>query len=476
MVTQGKPLRGGIYGRLSLAIMGDTTKVDDQVAIGRRILASLPQQVIIDDRHVFKDNSKSAWQRKRKRPDWDRMIACIQAGELDILAVYHGDRLIRQPHDLEQLLTVADQQGIRLIAPTGQYNLDDPDHRMMLRWMAARACNESDNLSRRQKEGHRRRREQGRVRSGGRGGRPYGWETDGITHRQDEIKRINECADRLLSGEGAGEIARDWNAQDLRTVTGALWAHGTIKKMMLRPRLAGLMPDGKSRAAWKPALDPDPKVARERWEAVTAVLSNKAAGFPYATNARTHLLAGIAECGPCKVPVAIRHHARGKQLIGYGCINPKCKQKVHRAQLYVDGWVIGHVLELLSDEHFIAELRAPADAGLAGRINELEARRAKAAQQLEKLVDNPHVEPELLAASLAGFDKRIDELRNRIALSARRRLLIEHAGLTEAEWEELPLSTRRALVRACYRVVIWRSTKKGPGFDSSTIELIRVSD
>lgn len=464
--------RAGIYCRLSLAVMGDTTHVDEQERVCRRIL---PGGATVAYQHVYKDNSKSAWRRDRRRPGWDALLTAIRSGELDMVAIYHGDRLVRQPRDLEDLLDAGAERGIVLVSPTGTYNLADPDHQMMLRWMVARAKNEIDHMSRRMKDGHARRRKQGIVRKGGRGGRPFGFEPDGVTHRPDEVALMRECAERLLAGEGAGQIGRDWDARGLRTVTGAKWNHGTIKKMMLRPRVAGLMPDGESRAGWEPVLADDLATARERWEAVRAVLEGRAAAFSYATNARTHLLSNLAVCGPCGNPVTIRHNARGRQLIGYGCVTPGCR-KTHRAQEYLDGFVVGHVLQLLADEEYIAELATPADEGAAAEIAELEARKAAAEQTLATLVDNPHVKPELLAESIAGFARRIAEKRAAIAMSARSRLLLEHAGIDEATFEALPLGTRRALVQATYRVTVWPVRKKGPGFEHESIELTKVED
>ncbi len=453
--------------------MGDTTKVDDQDALNHKTADqrgwTIPPEL------VFKDNSRSAWQRTRKRPAWDAMLKAIDRGEVDAIIVYHGDRLIRQPWDLELLLNVAREKGIRLASPTGDRNLDNPDDQFVLRIEAAQACRESDNISRRQKRGHERRRAEGIVRSGGRGGRAFGFETDGITHRKAEIVLMRECADRLLAGEGAGAIGRDWNERGVLTVTGGQWEHGTIKKMMLRPRVAGLMPDGETRAAWAPVLDDDLQIAREKWEAVKAVLEGRALAFAFATNVSAHLLSSIPICGPCGNPEVIRHNSKNKALIGYGCNTPGCR-KTHRHKEHLEAHVIGHVLELLNDRSFIDEVRAPADAGLAAELAALEVRKAEAEQALAKLVDNPHIKPELLVASIAGFDERIAHVRGRVAMSARRRLLAEHVGLTEAQWEDLPLATRRALVRATYRVTIWPVRKKGPGFEAETVDLDKVTD
>src|SRR5690606_28532199 len=214
----------------------DTTHVDEQEQVCRRLL---PPAATVAYQHVYKDNSRSAWRRDRRRPGWDALVEAIRGGELDMVAIYHGDRLVRQPRDLEDLIDVGSERGITIVSPTGTYNLADPDHQMMLRWMVARAKNEIDHMSRRMKEGHARRRRQGIVRKGGRGGRPYGFAPAGATHRPDEVKLIRESAERPLAGVGAGQIARDWNARGRGTVTAAAGAQGTWKEMVPRPRRAG---------------------------------------------------------------------------------------------------------------------------------------------------------------------------------------------------------------------------------------------
>jgi site-specific DNA recombinase len=71
-VTPPEKRIAAIYCRLSLAAMGDTTKVDDQERICRDVAQS--RGWTVRDELVFKDNSRSAWQRNRKRPGWDAML------------------------------------------------------------------------------------------------------------------------------------------------------------------------------------------------------------------------------------------------------------------------------------------------------------------------------------------------------------------------------------------------------------------
>lgn len=452
-----------VYCRLSLAAMGDTTKVDDQDRISREVARA--RGWTVHDELVFKDNSRSAWQRNRKRPGWDAMLAAIERGDAQAIVVYHGDRLIRQPYDLEKLLNIADSKGVRLASPMGSRDLDNPDDRFVLRIEAAQACRESDNTSRRTKNGHRRRREQGIVRSGGRGGRPYGFQTDGVTHVPEEVAVLSEIAQRIVTGESAGFICRDLNARGLATVTGGTWSHGTIKKMLSRPRLVGLMPDGVSRASWEPVL------GRETWESVKAVLDGKASAFAYTTNARKYLLTGIAVCGSCGHGLMIRHNTRSESLRGYGCIQPGCKKKVHRSQSHLDAYVEGWVLDLLRDTDKLASTSRPENAAILAELSALEARRQETEMTLGDLVNHPALKPDVLIRSLEGFDRRIAELRERLAVTSRSQLLSRYRGIGREVWRGLPLETRRALVGATCHVVVNPSGRRGPGFDDSTVDV-----
>src|SRR5262249_39696768 len=116
--------------------------------------------------------------------------------------------LIRQPLDLEVLIGLADGKGVRLAAPTGMRDLDNYDDRKIMRVEAAFACGESDSISRRRKNQYARWRREGRVRPGGRGGRAFGFATDGLTLIPAEVVVIQEAARRLLAGEHTGALAR----------------------------------------------------------------------------------------------------------------------------------------------------------------------------------------------------------------------------------------------------------------------------
>ena len=79
-----------------------------------------------------------------------------------------------------------------------------------------------------------------------------------------------------------------------------------------------------------------------------------------------------------------------------------------------------------------------------------------------------------LMARLDQIDERMAQLRELAAGDGRTRLLERYAGITREQWEDddlTPLSVRRALVAACFRVVVLPASGKGPGFRVQDVRL-----
>lgn len=456
------PKAAGIYCRLSYAPDGSLEKVERQEADCRQVGDRLAWP--ISEAHVFRDNNRSAWQRGRKRPGWDAMLAAIEADEIDGVLIYHGDRLIRQPFDLETLLSVSESKGIRLASPTGTRNLDNADDRFILRIEVAQACRESDNTSRRVRRGLEDRAKAGKAGSGGR--RAFGFEPDGQTRREDECAVLAEAVDRLLAGQSEAGVLR-WMNTESTTTLGNEWEGRSLHRVLEAPRIAGLVRRGDQlyRAVWEPI------VTMETWEDVKLLLKQRAEAFPYPGRERKHLLSGVAVC-PSGHRLSTKPSGQAN-LRTYYCRAAGCPTPVGRNIAKLDNYVSGRVLELLSDEDFMAEVRT-ADPSVSGEIAELERRKAAAAQQLEELVDHPDVDAGVLARSLAGFERKIRELRDRAEVSERRRLLRRVAGCSQEEWDDLPIDIRSSAVAATYRVTVLPTTQRGPGFDPSAVDMERL--
>ncbi len=158
---------------------------------------------------VFVDNNRSAWQRSRKRPGWDALLEVIRTGRVQHVIVYHPDRLMRQPRDLEELLTVSEEHDITLHGQANRRDLSDPDDRFFLRIEVAHACRSSDDASRRLRDALEDRAREGRVHAGAQ--RPYGYAPGGMVIIEEEASVVREIFASYLDGDTPRQIARSLN-------------------------------------------------------------------------------------------------------------------------------------------------------------------------------------------------------------------------------------------------------------------------
>lgn len=467
------PKNAGIYCRLSFAPDKSLEKVERQEADCRKLAKQLGWTV----REVYPDNSRSAWRRDRKRPGWDRMLADIEAGQLDGILVYHGDRLIRQPWDLELLLKLADDRHIPLASPSGTRDLNSEDDRFILRIEAAQACRSSADTSRRVLRGIEARVEKGSPAGGG--NRPFGFGMPtgktGTTGKPlfDLKKQVREEAAvgrvavaRLLTGRSQAAVIA-WMNTVSTTTSGNKWTPSAFRWWLKSPRIAGLIRyKGDLRQGdWKGLI------TRDQWEDVNALLEQRQVEHGGHGRQREHLLSGIAECGPCGGRLWSKPVSGVRQ---YACPNTDCAQRVVRNMRHLDEYVTGRVLRRLSEPGFITALQADSEQpGLGAEIAALERRKVADTAVLEELADHPDVDPALLVRGLASYDRKIAQLRAQMAATSQQRLLARMAGVTRGQWDAEPIDVRAETVRALFRVTVLPVTRRGPGFDPASVRVER---
>lgn len=459
------PDAAALYCRLSYAPDGSLEKVERQEEDCRSLAERLSWG--LSETHIHRDSSRSAWRRDRKRPGWDALLEAIQRREVDGIIVYHGDRLVRQPWDLELLLRLADNRQIQLASVSGVRDLTNPDDRFVLRIEAAQACKSSDDTSRRVRRGWEARAKSGHPSGGGK--RPFGF-TDLTTPDPQESAILAEGADRYLSGESLNSVAA-WMSTQATTTEGNTFTTRSLKHLLTAPRIAGLVAHGENlyEAVW------DPIISRGQWEDISAMLASNAVEHPYPGGQTRYLLSGIATCSGCGDGLRAKpsggRNRKTKRL--YACFTPGCR-KVGRDQRHLDEYVITRVLRRLSESDLMDEVTGEDDDGTAAEIVTLERRKAETQQQLDNLADHPTLNLDMLARSLESFDRKIAELRDRRAASMRSRLLARMAGMTREQWDMQPLDVCRATVKALFTITVLPTSKRGPGFDVNAVRMKRI--
>lgn len=319
-----KRLRAAIYCRISDDKMEDQAGVDRQEQDMRKLCERKGWEIV----GVYVDNSKSAWKRNRKRPQWDAMLNSVRAGEIDAIAVYHPDRLMRQPRDLETLIEAVDR-GVTVFGTVGEYDLTNSDHVMVLRIIVSVACKASDDASRRQKRKQKEMAESGVFKGGS---RPFGFEPDGVTHREAEAAIVRKLTEGFLQGSTLRQLTAWLNTTGISRATAkGKWLEINVRQLLDSPRMAGLRiyhgdcdrPRNvdacpRSCAGQKFPAEWDAIVSVDDWEEAARKLHDNRQGFEARKDTfRIFEATGLVKCGKC----GSNMHSTGGGKVGYICLS-----------------------------------------------------------------------------------------------------------------------------------------------------------
>lgn len=186
----------------------------------------------VDTAHVYVDNDVSAYSGKR-RPRYDAMLKAIETGCVDVVVVWHTDRLTRRTSELERYIEVCEPAGVPTHAVTaGVLDLSTPSGRMTAHIAAAVAQMEVEHKAERQMESNSKSASDGEAP---RTGRAFGYTIRGEIV-PDEAEAVREAFTRFANGSGLVVLA-DWlNDSGFRNVRGGLWNRGSVRTMLENPR------------------------------------------------------------------------------------------------------------------------------------------------------------------------------------------------------------------------------------------------
>lgn len=253
---------------------------DHDAGIGRQqadtgTLAAARGWTVPDDGR-FADNDISA-SKSRKNTDYSRMMDLIRAGKgPQVLVITYMDRLYRQPKELEEIIPVIEKAGM-LVATVyeGDMDLRTDTGQLQARVKVAFARAEVMRKAARQ-----RRANLERAQNGDRtphGIRPFGYQDDRITPREDEAEAIRWACRHVLFGGSVSAILREWTERGVKPrfegrsrrdahgndvpFTGK-WTHTSVTRILTNPRIAGLntLPNSEviiGDGTWTPIIIPE---------------------------------------------------------------------------------------------------------------------------------------------------------------------------------------------------------------------------
>ena len=465
------PTRAAVYVRISRDRAGDMLGVQRQEPPCRALCEHLGWEVV----EVYTDDDASAYT-GRRRPAYEQLLADVHSGRINGIVAWAADRLTRRPIENEAIIDLAEKFGVKLATVAGEYDLASPSGRLHFRQLGIIARYESEHRAERLRLKHAELARAGKV--SGSGTRPFGYEHDRLTVREDEAALIHEAKRRLLAGESSRSILRDWNGRGITTTTDRPWTNSAFVRMLRSARIAGkrehhgvIVAD----AVW-PAIITEAEHAQ-----LMAVLDGRRAWGPLSPRVRRYLLTGFLICGRCGTRLIAQPRMDGVR--SYACAvgagRAGCGRTTRLAEP-LEAHVRDMVMTALDSPATVAALRTArgeaSEVAVAGLLERLRADEAQL-EELGRDYADRLVTREAFLAAQGRITDRLTVTRRELSRVTRDQAAVAvpdgGAAVLRTTWDATDLDWRRALLGLVLeRVVLHPCVRGRRDFDPTRVELV----
>src|SRR6266699_1341934 len=324
-----------IYPRLSRNRRGLSDNIQIQIAEGEAYSAEKLWTVVIDPELTSDDDISASKFSTKPRPGYGRLIAAIEAGQVEVIICTEMTRLYRRLEELLNLIKMAERTRLRGIWTTDDigYDLSTPEGVHAAIAAINNAVLESAKLSKRQKRTKAAQARQGMYNGGG---RPFGYDKTGMELVPEEVAILIEAKDRYLGGESMRDIVRDFYGRGVVSPYGKPWQIENFQRVLFNKRYVITdrhihkvcqadckFPHGirVHNEAEYPALWPAIFTQNE-WDRMNSRRLAIVAQYPgkLKGTSRQYLLTGLLYCGLCGKPmVGSRRKVKGEYQRRYRC-------------------------------------------------------------------------------------------------------------------------------------------------------------
>lgn len=466
----GMYLRKSSYGGNKRVERGRSVK--EQEAENRTAIeawnaaAADDRQMLLVERYTDDDRSASRYKRK-EREEYNRAVADIEDGRLDVLQAWQSSRIQRDLAVYVALRDLCWASGVLWFYNGRVYDLSRREDRLATGLEALIGEDQAELIRDDVLRAVRNRAAEGKPH----GKLLYGYrrEYDPDTGRMlaqvvDESKAryVREAARRVLAGEAPNAVGQDFIERGVPAPRSGVWDLTKIRRMLTNPayisrRILNGVDVGPGQ--WPPILE----------ENDFAVLAGKF-GDPNRRSSKDteakHLLSGIATCGAlvdgveCGLPLRVN---KNRGYLSYTCWGRQGRRgdgtRFHtsRRETRVDyhvTWALFERLAMPDARDWLASAGGDDERTRQAR-DEAEAKRARL-EEWARAAEREEVSSEMygrmerkLAPEIASAEARA---RPAYLPGAVTDLLADTAEGVATEWEELDFTTQREILRSLVRV------------------------
>jgi site-specific DNA recombinase len=414
--------RVAIYARKSTdkGLDGEFTTIHNQVRSVRAYVESQAAQRWVALPEPYADGGFSG--ATTDRPAFQRLIADVQAGRVDVIAVYRLDRLSRSVRDFLEVLALLDKHNVQFVSVTEHFDTTTPMGRFTLGIFMQVAQLEREVIA--ERVGHKMlaARRLGKWQ----GGRPcLGYdsvdkklvvnaaEAADVVAIFETFARTRSLIGTLRELNQRGIRNKSWIGKRGQRVRGQPFTKNNLTRLLTNVLYRGQIRAGDEIAPGEhEAIVPEPL-----WDEVQAIFAEgRVEGGRPERQPWSALLTGILKCSTCGSSMVPTYTVKGAKRYGYyQCQRTKalgaaaCRGS-RVPQSLVERAVVERIMALGQDPALLADAVAAAQLEVSARRTELAQDAQRAGTEAHHLATQ---RDELVAAAGSG-DGDMPELRQRL--------------------------------------------------------------
>jgi len=256
------------------------------------------------------------------RPAFQRLLADVEAGRIDVIVTHKVDRLSRSLLDFANIIDYFNRRQVAFVSVTQNFSTADAMGRLTLHVLMSFAEFEREMVSERTREKVGAARKKGKWTGGH---APFGYRVvdKKLIVDEREGETVRRVFDLYLERRSALAVAQSIAEQSLRSETTdrpQKWDKHAVLRLLKNPLYAGYMP-------YRNELyegEHEPIIDREKFQAVQRLLGKHAGTRRASTD--SYLLQGLTRCASCGAAYSPASAKRGKNKRRYYRCQTRDKQ------------------------------------------------------------------------------------------------------------------------------------------------------
>jgi site-specific DNA recombinase len=338
-----------------------------------------------------------------ERPAFQRLMADVEAGKLDVVVVYKVDRLSRSLLDFAKVMERLDKAHASFVSVTQNFSTADAMGRLTMNLLASFAEFEREMISERTRDKIAATRRKGLWTGGP---RPLGYRVENKKLIIDDVEApvVREAFELFLAHGRMSTVASIMNERGRfprktkRKDKQPKWSKDTMAKLLRNPIYGGVIAyfDERHAGEHQPIID------KATFERAQHLLKSRSRNLKFHGLNFDYVLRGLLKCGKCKRPMIPASTRKGRQVYRYY----KCSNRDKHGRDECDAAPLAaraietYVIERIAEAADSKNLRREIEQAMQKRLKAKEAEFATVKSRA----------PQLIAMHSARASKLVDEL------------------------------------------------------------------